>query len=78
MDFKLTSEFQPTGDQPDAIDQLVDGIESGEKYQTLLGVTGSGKTFTMAKVVEAVQRPAIVLAHNKTLAAQRAFSDLCS
>lgn len=70
MDFKLQSEFQPTGDQPEAIKQLSDGITSNEKYQTLLGVTGSGKTFTVANVVEKVNRPTLVLAHNKTLAAQ--------
>ena len=70
MKFKLRSSYQPRGDQPAAIDQLVRGIESGEKHQVLLGVTGSGKTFTMAKVIEAVDRPALVLAHNKTLAAQ--------
>jgi len=70
MKFKVESEFKPTGDQPQAIKQLVDGMESGEKYQTLLGVTGSGKTFTVANVIETVQRPTLVLAHNKTLAAQ--------
>lgn len=70
MDFKLQSEFKPTGDQPEAIRQLSEGIESQEKYQTLLGVTGSGKTFTVANVVETVNRPTLVLAHNKTLAAQ--------
>ena len=70
MKFKVKSEFRPTGDQPEAILQLVDGIDSGEKYQTLLGVTGSGKTFTVANVIEEVQRPTLVLAHNKTLAAQ--------
>jgi excinuclease ABC subunit B len=70
MKFKLRSNYQPRGDQPAAIDQLVHGIESGDKHQVLLGVTGSGKTFTMAKVIEAVDRPALVLAHNKTLAAQ--------
>ncbi len=70
MKFNLQSEFQPTGDQPKAIEQLTDGIEIGEKYQTLLGVTGSGKTFTIANVVNNIQRPTIVLAHNKTLAAQ--------
>jgi excinuclease ABC subunit B len=70
MKFKLRSNYQPRGDQPTAIDQLVRGIESGDKHQVLLGVTGSGKTFTMAKVIEAVDRPALVLAHNKTLAAQ--------
>ncbi len=70
MKFVLESEFKPTGDQPEAIKQLVEGIESNEKYQTLLGVTGSGKTFTAANVIEKVQRPTLVLAHNKTLAAQ--------
>lgn len=70
MDFKLQSEYQPTGDQPQAIKKLTEGIEIGEKYQTLLGVTGSGKTFTVANVVQNVQRPTLVLAHNKTLAAQ--------
>jgi excinuclease ABC subunit B len=68
--FKLRSSYQPRGDQPAAIDQLVRGVDAGEKHQVLLGVTGSGKTFTMAKVIEAVNRPALVLAHNKTLAAQ--------
>ncbi len=70
MDFKLTSDFQPTGDQPEAIRQLVDGLEKGVQFQTLLGVTGSGKTFTIANVVEKVNRPMLVLSHNKTLAAQ--------
>lgn len=70
MKFKIISDFSPTGDQPEAISQLNQGIISGEKYQTLLGVTGSGKTFTVANVVETVQRPTLVLAHNKTLAAQ--------
>jgi excinuclease ABC subunit B len=70
MKFKLRSNYQPRGDQPSAIDQLVRGVEGGEKHQVLLGVTGSGKTFTMAKVIEAADRPALVLAHNKTLAAQ--------
>ena len=70
MDFKIHSDFKPTGDQPDAINQLTNGVESNEKYQTLLGVTGSGKTFTVANVIENVQRPTLVLAHNKTLAAQ--------
>lgn len=70
MKFKVVSEFKPTGDQPNAIKQLVTGIESEEKYQTLLGVTGSGKTFTVANVIETVQKPTLVLAHNKTLAAQ--------
>ena len=70
MQFKIDSEFNPTGDQPQAIKQLVNGINTDEKYQTLLGVTGSGKTFTVANVIEEVQRPTLVLAHNKTLAAQ--------
>ena len=70
MDFKLVSDYQPRGDQVTAIEELVSGVEEGEKHQVLLGVTGSGKTFTMAKVVEAANRPTLVLAHNKTLAAQ--------
>jgi excinuclease ABC subunit B len=70
MDFKLISDFQPTGDQPEAINQLVDGLNNGVPFQTLLGVTGSGKTFTIANVIERVQRPVLVLSHNKTLAAQ--------
>lgn len=70
MDFKLSSEYSPTGDQPEAIRQIVEGLQSGEAAQTLLGVTGSGKTFTMANVIEHVQRPTLVLSHNKTLAAQ--------
>ncbi|WP_431471774.1 excinuclease ABC subunit UvrB [Nonlabens sp. SCSIO 43208] len=70
MDFKIVSDFSPTGDQPQAIKKLADGINSGERYQTLLGVTGSGKTFTAANVVEKTQRPTLVLCHNKTLAAQ--------
>ena len=70
--FEVVSDFQPTGDQPGAIDKLVDGLVSGRKNQVLLGVTGSGKTYTMAKVAEAVQRPTLVIAHNKTLAAQLA------
>ena len=71
--FVLHSKFKPTGDQPEAIDKLVDGINKGYKEQTLLGVTGSGKTFTMANIIERVNKPTLVLAHNKTLAAQ-----LCS
>ncbi|CDM67687.1 UvrABC system protein B [Clostridium bornimense] len=71
--FKIESKFSPTGDQPEAIDSIIKGIEKGEKFQTLLGVTGSGKTFTMANIIEKVQKPTLVLAHNKTLAAQ-----LCS
>ncbi len=70
MQFKLESEFNPTGDQPQAIDQLIRGLNENEKYQVLLGVTGSGKTFTVANVVNSVQKPTLVLAHNKTLAAQ--------
>jgi excinuclease ABC subunit B len=70
MDFKISSDYQPRGDQVTAIRELVDGVLQGQKHQVLLGVTGSGKTFTMAKVVEAVNRPTLVLAHNKTLAAQ--------
>lgn len=70
MNFKIQSEFSPTGDQPKAIQSLVEGMESGDRYQTLLGVTGSGKTFTIANVVQETQRPTLVLAHNKTLAAQ--------
>ncbi|ADV47672.1 UvrABC system protein B [Cellulophaga algicola DSM 14237] len=70
MKFKVVSEFKPAGDQPSAIKQLVEGLNTDEKYQTLLGVTGSGKTFTVANVIETVQKPTLVLAHNKTLAAQ--------
>ncbi len=73
MEFKIKSEYKPTGDQPKAINSIVNGIKSGNKEQTLLGVTGSGKTFTMANIIEKVQKPTLVLAHNKTLAAQ-----LCS
>ena len=71
--FKLVSDYKPTGDQPNAIELLSAGLDSGMKYQTLLGVTGSGKTFTMANIIANVNRPTLVLAHNKTLAAQ-----LCS
>jgi excinuclease ABC subunit B len=70
MDFKITSEYIPTGDQPKAIQQLVSGLDNGEPHQTLLGVTGSGKTFTMANVIAKTQRPTLILSHNKTLAAQ--------
>ncbi len=70
MNFELTSEYEPTGDQPQAIEKIVEGIVNGEPAQTLLGVTGSGKTFTMANVVQEVQRPTLILSHNKTLAAQ--------
>ncbi|MBL4607744.1 MAG: DEAD/DEAH box helicase family protein, partial [Pseudomonadales bacterium] len=68
--FVVKSKFEPAGDQPKAIEELLDGLESGLAHQTLLGVTGSGKTFTIAKVIEHVQRPTLVIAHNKTLAAQ--------
>jgi excinuclease ABC subunit B len=70
MEFKLVSEYKPTGDQPHAIKQIVEGLDNGEPAQTLLGVTGSGKTFTMANVIQQVQKPTLVLSHNKTLAAQ--------
>ena len=70
MQFKLKSSFSPAGDQPEAIAQLVDGIRRGARHQVLLGVTGSGKTFTMANVIEQVQMPTLVISHNKTLAAQ--------
>jgi excinuclease ABC subunit B len=70
MDFKLVSDYKPQGDQPKAIDALLRGLQEREQHQVLLGVTGSGKTFTMAKIIERVNRPALVLAHNKTLAAQ--------
>ncbi|MFD2161842.1 excinuclease ABC subunit UvrB [Paradesertivirga mongoliensis] len=70
MDFKILSEYQPAGDQPEAIRQLVEGVRGGEHYQTLLGVTGSGKTYTIANVIEQTQKPTLILSHNKTLAAQ--------
>ncbi|MFM9027885.1 MAG: DEAD/DEAH box helicase family protein, partial [Bacteroidota bacterium] len=70
MPFNITSEFKPTGDQPEAIRQLTEGIRRGDRAQTLLGVTGSGKTFTVANVIQEVQRPTLILSHNKTLAAQ--------
>src|SRR6201992_2247436 len=70
MDFNLTSIYQPTGDQPEAIRQLVEGVNNGDIYQTLLGVTGSGKTFSIANVIQQTQRPTLILSHNKTLAAQ--------
>src|SRR2546423_2707063 len=73
LEFKLVSDFSPAGDQPQAIEQLVQGLETKYRHQTLLGVTGSGKTFTIANVIAQVQRPTLVIAHNKTLAAQ-----LCS
>src|SRR6187551_1567031 len=70
MSFKLYSPYQPAGDQPEAIRQLVTGLQDGEKFQTLLGVTGSGKTFTVANVIQQVQKPTLILSHNKTLVAQ--------
>ena len=70
MPFKLQSPFQPTGDQPQAIEQIVNGINEGEEAQVLLGVTGSGKTFTMANVIKEINRPTLILTHNKTLTAQ--------
>jgi excinuclease ABC subunit B len=70
MKFELISEYQPTGDQPEAIKQLTEGLDRGDLHQTLLGVTGSGKTYTIANVIEKVQKPTIVFSHNKTLAAQ--------
>ena len=72
MEFKLHSKFQPTGDQPQAIKKLTQGIKKGYRDQTLLGVTGSGKTFTMANVIQNIQKPTLVISHNKTLAAQLA------
>ena len=71
-EFKLEAPFKPTGDQPQAIEKLVEGLESGLRHQTLLGVTGSGKTFSMANVIEAYNKPTLVISHNKTLAAQLA------
>ncbi|MCI8789806.1 MAG: DEAD/DEAH box helicase family protein [Lachnospiraceae bacterium] len=68
--FKLHSEYKPTGDQPRAIAELVEGFQKGNQFQTLLGVTGSGKTFTMANVIQALNKPTLVIAHNKTLAGQ--------
>ena len=68
--FKLVSEYQPTGDQPQAIKELVDGFKEGNQFETLLGVTGSGKTFTMANVIQQLNKPTLIIAHNKTLAAQ--------
>ena len=70
MEFKLTSAYRPTGDQPEAIRQLVTGVQAQEHYQTLLGVTGSGKTFSIANVIQQTQKPTLILSHNKTLAAQ--------
>ena len=71
--FKLHSEYKPTGDQPQAIEYLSKGIIEGKKFQTLLGVTGSGKTFTMANIIQKVQKPTLILAHNKTLARTTVF-----
>ena len=68
--FKVVSKFKPTGDQPEAIENLSKGFINGKKFQTLLGVTGSGKTFTMANIIQKLNRPTLILAHNKTLAAQ--------
>ena len=70
MHFKLKSDYTPTGDQPQAIEALVQSLEKESKHQTLLGVTGSGKTFTMANVIQKVQKPTLIISHNKTLAAQ--------
>ena len=70
MNFKLTSKYKPTGDQPEAIKELTEGLERGDKSQVLLGVTGSGKTFTVANVIANVNKPTLILSHNKTLAAQ--------
>ena len=70
MDFKLHSEYQPTGDQPQAIKELVEGFRAGNQFQTLLGVTGSGKTFTIANVIAALNKPTLIISHNKTLAGQ--------
>ena len=70
MNFQLSAEYSPQGDQPEAIQKLVKSIQEGNKKQTLLGVTGSGKTFTMANIIQEIQRPALIISHNKTLAAQ--------
>ncbi len=70
--FRIVSDFKPTGDQPQAIEKLVNGLKNGLEHQVLLGVTGSGKTFTMANVIQAVQRPTLIISHNKTLAGQLA------
>jgi excinuclease UvrABC helicase subunit UvrB len=74
MNFQVVSDYQPKGDQPQAIEKLAQGIEAGEQFQTLLGVTGSGKTFTVANVIQEVQRPTLVLAHNKTFRNSSNFS----
>ena len=70
MSFELVSSYEPQGDQPQAIRELLEGVERGDKFQTLLGVTGSGKTFTMANIIAKMDRPTLVMSHNKTLAAQ--------
>ena len=70
MNFELSSDFLPTGDQPKAINQLISGLNNNEKYQVLLGVTGAGKTFTMANVIDKFNKPTLIISHNKTLAAQ--------
>ena len=70
LEFKIHSKYKPTGDQPEAIKQLAEGFKNGNKFETLLGVTGSGKTFTMANIIQELQKPTLVIAHNKTLAAQ--------
>ena len=70
MEFKLHSEYKPTGDQPQAIKELVEGFKQGNQFETLLGVTGSGKTFTMANVIAALNKPTLIISHNKTLAGQ--------
>ena len=70
MEFRLHSEYKPTGDQPQAIDRLVAGFMEGNQFQTLVGVTGSGKTFTMANIIQKLQKPTLIISHNKTLAAQ--------
>ena len=70
MEFKLHAPYEPTGDQPQAIAELVEGFKCGNQFQTLLGVTGSGKTFTMANVIQALNKPTLIIAHNKTLAGQ--------
>jgi len=76
MGYQLTSKYSPTGDQPEAIKKLIDGVETGEQAQVLLGVTGSGKTFTVANVIQELQRPTLVLTHNKTLTAQL-YAEFC-
>ena len=70
MEFKLHAPYKPTGDQPRAIEKLVQGFEEGNQFETLVGVTGSGKTFTMANIIQYVQKPTLIISHNKTLAAQ--------